>query len=259
MLWGLDESVLFFGAVAVFLAVLEIGFRLGRRHRDPSDEAAMSHVRELQAALLGLLALLLGFNFAMAASRFDTRNALIEEEVNAIGTTYLRARILPMPQRRQLSELLQVYVASRIKFLRAGMDNGLIATANADASRISTQLWTSTSAMIAQSSADGSKELFIQSLNDAIHVHQKRRAALDNHVPALVIYLLFTVAMGALGFIAYGYGLAGPRRHVSTAIFALLIALVLTTIADLDQQRTGLIRAGEDSMLRLQATLDRRE
>ena len=58
MLWGLDESVLFFGAVAVFLAVLEIGFRLGRRHRDPSDEAALSHVRELQAALLGLLALL---------------------------------------------------------------------------------------------------------------------------------------------------------------------------------------------------------
>ena len=75
----------------------------------------------------------------------------------------------------------------------------------------------------------------------------------------MVIYLLFTVAMGALGFIAYGYGLAGPRRHVSTAIFALLIALVLTTIVDLDQPRTGLIRVGEDSMFRLQATLDRRE
>ena len=107
----------------------------------------------------------------MAASRFDTRNALIQEEVNAIGTTYLRAQLLPVPQRRQPSELLQVYVASRIKFLRAGMDNGLIETANGEASRISMQLWTLTRAMIAQSSANGPKELFIQSLNDAINVH----------------------------------------------------------------------------------------
>jgi hypothetical protein len=88
-----------------------------------------------------------------------------------------------------------------------------------------------------------------------INLNEKRRAALDNHVPEVVIHLLFVVAVGAMGFIAYGYGLTGRRRHGSTAIFALLIALVLTIIVDLDQPRTGVIRVGEESMLRLKADL----
>jgi hypothetical protein len=41
-----------------------------------------------------------------------------------------------------------------------------------------------------------------------------------------------------------------------TAIFAVLIALVLTSILDLDQPRRSLIRVGEESMLRLQTTLE---
>jgi hypothetical protein len=97
---------------------------------------------------------------------------------------------------------------------------------------------------------------FVQSLNDMINVNQKRRAAIDNHVPGLVLDLLFAVAVGAMGFIGYGYGLAGGRRHGSTAIYAVVIALVLSTILDLDRPRSGFIRVGEESMLRLNATLE---
>jgi hypothetical protein len=93
-------------------------------------------------------------------------------------------------------------------------------------------------------------------VNDMITVTEKHRAAQDNHVLETVLYLLLTVAVGALGFIAYGYGLMGQRRHGSTAIFAVLIALVLAIILDLDRPRRGLIRIGEDNMLRLQATLE---
>ena len=93
-------------------------------------------------------------------------------------------------------------------------------------------------------------------MNDMITVTEKRRAAQDNHVPETVLYLLLTVAVGALGLIAYGYGLMGQRRHGLTAIFAVLIALVLAIILDLDRPRRGLIRIGEDNMLWLQATLE---
>ena len=71
-----------------------------------------------------------------------------------------------------------------------------------------------------------------------------------------MIYLLFVVAVGALGFIAYGYGLTGRRRHGSTAILVVLIALVLATIVDLDQPRRGFIRVGEESLIRLKATVE---
>jgi hypothetical protein len=256
MFWEPTEPVLFFAALASFLIVLEIGFRVGLRQRPRSDELGKSHVNALQAALLGLLALLLGFNFAMAAARFDARKNLIEEEVNAIETAYLRAQLLPSPQRQQADDLIRSYVDARLEFMRAGNDQAQLQKSYLDGSRIARQLWDMSSAMVAQDQSGGPKPMFISSLNDLINVNEKRRAALDNHVPELVIYLLFTVAVGAMGFIAYGYGLTGRRRHGTTAFYAVLIALVLTTILDLDQPRSGLIRVSEDSLVHLKGSLD---
>lgn len=256
MLRAFSEPVLFFCALAAFFAVLEIGFRLGRWYSPHSDEGVKSHVNALQAPLLALMALLLGFNFAMAGSRFDTRKALIQEEVDAINTTYLRSQFLPTPYREEIINLLKSYLTARIDFMRAGVDPDLIATANSKALSLERQIWAHTTAMMAQDPNGASKTMFIQTLNDMINVQERRSAALDNHVPEIVIHLLFTVALGALGFIGFGYGLTGHRRHGTTAIFALLVAMVLTTIIDLDQPRTGLIRVTDDNILRLKTRLD---
>ena len=56
-------------------------------------------VGAIVGAILGLLAFLLAFTFGMAASRFETRRELVLDEANAIGTTYLRAALLPEPHR----------------------------------------------------------------------------------------------------------------------------------------------------------------
>ena len=56
----------------------------------------------------------IGFNFAMATSRFDARTTLMQEEVNAINTAYLVT--LPPPQRRECTQLLlRAYVTARIE------------------------------------------------------------------------------------------------------------------------------------------------
>jgi hypothetical protein len=110
--------------------------------------------------------------------------------------------------------------------------------------------------MVAEGSGGSQVGLFIQSLNEMVNVKWTRRAALHNHVPEPVLYLLCTVAAGALGFIGYGYGLTGRRRHGSTAIFAVLIALVLATILDFDRPRGGFIRVSEEGMFRLQAAFE---
>lgn len=56
---------------------------------------AKGQIGGIQGAVLGLLGLLLGFTFAMAVGRYDTRRGLVLKEANAIGTTYLRASLLP--------------------------------------------------------------------------------------------------------------------------------------------------------------------
>ena len=90
-----NEMELLLILMGTIVLCLEVAFRLGLRMRVRTDEANRAHVNALQAALLGLLALLLGFTFAMAVSRFDTRKSLVLAEANAIGTVGLRASLLP--------------------------------------------------------------------------------------------------------------------------------------------------------------------
>src|SRR6516162_5668995 len=49
----------------------------------------------VRATTMTLLALIIGFSFAMAVSRYDQRKTLEEAEANAIGTEYLRTDLLP--------------------------------------------------------------------------------------------------------------------------------------------------------------------
>jgi hypothetical protein len=254
-LWRIDEGVLFVAALASFLVMLEIAFRVGRRYRSTGDDVGRAHISALQSGLLGLLSLLLGFNFAMAASRFDARKTLLQDEVNAVRMTYLRAQLLPGTQRDTISDLLHDYVDARVAAVATDVNRAKLDSANAQASRIETQLWAITGDVAEGGNATVQLSLFIQSLNELINVNDRRRAAQDNHVPETVINLLFSVALGALAYIAYGYGLAGKRRHLSTAIFALLIAMVLTIILDLDRPRRGLIRIDEQGMIRLQQAM----
>ena len=256
MLWGLDEVALFVLTVILFLVVIEVGWRLGSRHRRAADEATKSHITALQSALLGLLALLLGFTFAMAVSRFDTRKSLVLEESNAIGKAYWRSQLIPEAHRARLAQQLKQYVAARLDFHLAGNDKARLDAANATSLRLEQEIWKSAGNAQADEQRSTTTLLFIQAINDMFDVNEKRRVAQENHVPDPVLYLLLGVSVGALGFIAYGVGLSGRRRFVSTGIFAALIALVLTFIVDIDRPYSGLIVVSQESMMRTKAILD---
>ena len=59
----------------------------------------------LLSAVLGLLALLLGFSFSMAMDRYETRRQLVIQEANALGTTWLRVQLLDEPDRAAVGGL----------------------------------------------------------------------------------------------------------------------------------------------------------
>jgi len=71
--------------------------------------------RQRAGAVLTLLGLLLGFTFAMAVSRHDTRRELVVQEANSILTTARRAQLLPEPQATNVGRLLREYVTLRIE------------------------------------------------------------------------------------------------------------------------------------------------
>ena len=78
--------------LVLYLAAL-IGAFISRR-RAPLKEGEQESFNLVLTSTLTLLALLIGFSFSMAVSRYDQRKNYEEEEANAIGTEYLR---LDMP------------------------------------------------------------------------------------------------------------------------------------------------------------------
>jgi len=82
-------------AIAAFWSALEVGFRIGARRQANSDEPDRTHANTLHGAVLGLLALPLGFRFAMAVSRNENRRTLMVDLANAIGTVAVRAQLPP--------------------------------------------------------------------------------------------------------------------------------------------------------------------
>ena len=126
LLYNLGLGLIFGGSMVFFLLGDEVGFRLGRWKRPKVDEDARSQIITIQGAMLGLLALLLGFTFSMAMSRFEVRKQQVLDESNAIGTTYLRAQLMPEPPRKEVSDLLRRYVEVRLQFYQAGIDGARI-------------------------------------------------------------------------------------------------------------------------------------
>jgi hypothetical protein len=108
-LWLIFIASLFF-----ILSASEVGHRYGLTAGVRSRE----NISTLEGAILGLLALMIGFTFAMALSRFEARREAVLIEANAIGTTALRARLLPAPHNSECLRLLREYVQIRLDITR---------------------------------------------------------------------------------------------------------------------------------------------
>jgi hypothetical protein len=92
-LYGTHAAIIQCAFLALMLAATEVGFRLGRKSEAGAAAETSSPIATVEAALLGVLGLLLGFTMSMAVSRFEARRQLVIDEANAIGTSLLRAQL----------------------------------------------------------------------------------------------------------------------------------------------------------------------
>jgi hypothetical protein len=127
----------------------------------------------IQAAVLGLLALLLGFTFSMAASRFEARKELVRDETNAIGTTYLRTQFLPEPYKSNAARLLRQYVDTRLELQQFSHIPESLADINVRTAHLQDQLWSEAVAVADRDPRSVPTGLFIQALNEVIDGHGK--------------------------------------------------------------------------------------
>lgn len=253
--YGINEWLLFLLVVGALYGCAEIGFRYGLKSANRTPPEVHSHVATVEGALLGLLALLLGFAFSMAMSRFEVRKEVVLEEVNDLETTYLRAHLLPEPQRQSCVTLLEEYLQSRIAYLRAATDQARIRETQETTRNLQVQLWAQAVAAARTDPNEVTTGYFIESLNGLIDDNTKRSIAMDNHVPEVIYELLLLVALLTISVTGYSSGLRGRKLRALRGILIVLIAATLLVIMDLDRPRRGLIRVSEDGMVRLESEL----
>jgi Ca2+/H+ antiporter len=91
-----SQWIVFAVLLVLLVGLSELAWRMGlacSRRKSEADKNSGT----VRSAVLALLGLLLGFSFAIAAARHETRRELLVEEANSIGTTARRAQLLPTP------------------------------------------------------------------------------------------------------------------------------------------------------------------
>jgi len=236
-------------SIAVLLAAAEIGHLFGSR------AVGEANVSTLEAAILGLMALMIGFTFSMALSRFDTRRDAVLNEANAIGTAALRARLLPAPYDAESVRLLRDYARIRVDFTGGVIAPNEMDAAIARSNDIQEGLWLRAKAVAAKDSAMVPAGIYIQSLNEMFDNQEKRLTAWRNRVPNIVFFALYAIAAVSLGFTGYASGLEARRWRLPVYIMSVLAAGVILLIQDIDRPGAGFISVSQQPMIDTAASL----
>jgi Protein of unknown function (DUF4239) len=234
--------------LTVVLAVLsvELGYRLGRYRLQRDELEKESPLGGMVGATLSLLAFMLAFTFGYAGSRFEDRRQILLSEANAIGTTYLRAAMIPEPMRTESQKLLREYVDVRIE----GVQPGKLEQALAKSEQLHNQLW---SHAVAATEKERSPitSIYVQSLNEVIDLHATRLMAVRARVPAVIWIVLYLLGFLAMVLMGYQSGLAKSRRSLAALALIFGFSLVLYLIADLDRPGQGTLKVSQQSMIDL--------
>jgi hypothetical protein len=254
-LFTTNEWFVLFIFFSLILTAIEVGFRLGRNAAPKTVENTKARISIIEASLVGVLGLLLSFTLSMAVSRFEVRKQLVLEEANAIGTSFLRTQLLPVPESTEIGDLVRDYVDVRIRYAGAGGNLEQLNAVRRQAVRLQNQFWACAVAYGRKDPNPVRAGLLLQSLNNVIDLEASRWMALFNHIPEPVIYVNAIIALLAAALVGYGFGVECRRQIFSMGLLAVAITLVLGVIIDMDRPRHGFIQVSQQPMIDLQRQL----
>jgi hypothetical protein len=239
--------------VAMWIATLG-GVYLSRYVR-PMDDTERGDFGIVLTATLTLLALLIGFTFSMAVSRYDLRKYYEEAEANAIGTEYVRAELLPVASVQQVRELLKKYLEERILFYDTSGVSRVAARRLPDINDRTQQLQLQMWFLVRSSAASGTATLALAAagMNDVLNSQGYAQAAWLNRVPEAAWILMFAIALWSNLLVGFG---SRNLRALLMVVLPSVLSISFFLIADIDSPRNGVIRVHPENLLSLSASLN---
>jgi hypothetical protein len=249
----MDYPVLIF---AVSLFVFWLSAKAGTYWRHRAGKLGNDERADLSVVLtsaLTLLALMIGFTFSMAISRYDLRKADEASEANAFGTAFARAGLLPADAARRIRELLRANLQERVWFYTTRNADELRSIEAATA-QTQSDLW---GAVEANWSAvpPAVAAVVITGMNDVLNSQAYTQAAWWNRIPIAAWVLLAAIAMCANALL--GYTARRPEGHGGLLfLLPMIVSIAFFLMADIDSPRGGVIRVRPRNLESVLRSLD---
>ena len=241
----------FIGMALFLLLAMEAGYRLGRWHKKMGRGSIKEFIGIIDAPILALLGLLIGFTFFGAAERFDKRRELILEETNRIGTAYLRLDLLRTEERDALQNLFKQYLDSRIHSYAVLPDVEAALEEYERTRQLQSQIWALSVKNTQKTGSSYASFQLLPALNAMIDITTTRFAAMQFHQPGAIFLMLGILSLIAAMLAGYQMSTPARRSWFHVLLFVATFTLVIYVILDLEYPRHGLIRVdAADALLK---------
>lgn len=242
MSYNASAELLLAGLFVGMMICLFIGQRLGRRDKVETADSTLLRLTAVEAAIFGLMGLMVAFTFSGAADRYEFRRQLVVQEANSIGTSYRSLDLLPPSRQLALREQYRRYVEARLDAYRTLSAEDDSHEKFALATTLQHEIWTGTVAALGEVVPEV-MDIVLPPLNQMIEITTTRAIAGLTHTPKLIMVMLLLLSL--VCSLLAGYVIAGSQtRQVGLHLlaFALVMSATIYVIVDLDYPRFGLIR-----------------
>lgn len=238
------------GVVLAFAAKSGAAFRDKAR---PLEDGEREDFGVVVTATLTLLALIIGFTFSMAISRYDQRKNCEPAEASAINTELIRSDVLPDSHMVTLRRLLNNYLEQRVLFYKTRNERQL-RSIDAQTVQLQMQLWAAVRAGAA-AQLPPTVGLTMGGMNDVMNAQKLAQAAWWNGIPTAAWALMLIMALFCNFLIEYG---SHKRGKIIYVVLPIIVAVSFFLIADIDSPRGGVIRVSHQNLVSLSEALHAR-
>ena len=248
-------------AVALFvvlLLLLDVGWRLGLRQVRKRGAEAQAGVGIVDGSVYALLALLVGFAFSGAATRFDHRRELIANEADAAGTAWQRADLLPAEQQVIIHDGFRRYLDALIQWYSADDAATSLVHQPAAVTLAQDNLWSRSVAACLTTGGEPARMLLLPALNELFGAVEKERMARRMHPPSVIFAMLAITALAAALFAGYGLASSTTRNWIYMIGIAATVSIAVYVILELEYPRLGFFRVTgmDQTLVELRATME---
>jgi len=234
--------------LAVLLAALELGYRIGTwRHKTwKEDERAGGSIS--LTSMFAVLGLMLAFTFGAAISRHEARKRAVIAEANALGTAFLRSGLVEEPGRTELRTALLDYARTRKSDRNVKMTVERLESLLQQSWAAKAKLWPATERIVHGATPGPIEALLVASVNDVMDCDTVRVAAIADSLPSMVLTLLLLIAAATVSVAGFNAGLSGRISRWRTTLLIVVLASIMLVILDFDRSAAGFIHVSNDSI-----------